>query len=191
MNIIVRGNYAIAGNITYRTESPVVEIALPADGTAEVFLTIDLPHRSVEASGKYVISEDFLNLLRQEDPPKELQKPIDEEASRIRRHITSAVRRVLYAVKYCLKQVDLDENLFAIKSIVYSLDDTSWKFFPGFKVSATFSAYGSTPLDSETARLILGHLNSGVETFFCSKLSAPSKEGEPSKIQMDRRHDSS
>lgn len=186
MNITVRGNYAIAGNIAYRHESPVVEIVLPTDGTAEVFLAIDLPNRSIEASGKYLISEDLLDLLRQEEPPKELQKPIDEEVSKIRRHITSAVRRFLYAVKYCLKQVDLDESLLAIKSIAYSLEGTTWKSFPGFKVSATFSAYGSTPLDSEIAKLILDHLNSGAETFFAlSFLHRAKKERHPKYKWID------
>jgi hypothetical protein len=149
-------------------------------------LAIDLPNRSIEASGKYLISEDLLDLLRQEAPPKELQKPMDEEVSKIRRHITSAVRRVLYAVKYCLKQVDLDESLLAIKSIAYSLEGTTWKSLPGLKVSATFSAYGSTSLDSETARLILDHLNSGAETFLAlSFLHRAKKERHPKYKWID------
>jgi hypothetical protein len=186
MNIDVRGNYTIAGKITYRSESPVVQITLPTDGTTEVLLVIDLPQRSVEATGKYAVGEKFLYLLRQEDPPKEFPQPIVEEASRIRRHITSALRRVLYAVKYCLKQVDLDENLFAIKSIEYSLDNTNWKFFPGLKVATTFSAYSMTALDFETAGLILGHLNSGVKTFFAlSFLHRAKKELHPKHKWID------
>ncbi|MEE4354668.1 MAG: hypothetical protein V2J25_17565, partial [Desulfatiglans sp.] len=131
MKITVRGNYTISGKITYRPESPLVKIALPSDGTSEISLSIDLIEQSIEATGEYGISVEFFDLLKQEDHPKELPKNIAKEASAIRRHITSTIRRVLHAVKYCLKQMELDENLFAIKSLTYSFDNVNWRYLPG------------------------------------------------------------
>lgn len=186
MKITVRGNYTIAGKITYRPESPIVEIALASDGTAEISLSIDLVRQSIEATGEYGISEELFDLLKQEDQPKKLQPNIDEELSEIRRHITSTIRRVLYAVKYCLKQVELDENLFAIKSITYSFDDVNWRFLPGAKMAITTSSYGTTPLDMESAKLIREHLSSGVEPFLAlSFLQRAKKERHPKYKWID------
>jgi len=186
MRITVRGNYTIAGKITYRPEFPLVEIALPSDGMAEIFLSIDLIEQSIEATGEYGMSVEFVDLLKQEDHPKELSQNIAKESSAIRRHMTSTIRRVLHAVKYCLKQVEIDENLFAIKSLTYSFDNVSWRYLPGAKLTITTSSYGITPLDMESAKLIQDHLSSGIEPFMAlSFLQRAKKESHPKYKWID------
>jgi hypothetical protein len=186
MKITIRGNYTISGKIAYRPESPLVELPLPSDGTAEILLSIDLARQSIEATGEYEISEEFLDLLKQEDLPKELPPNIVEEASEIRRHITSSVRQVLYAVKYCLKQIELDENLFGLKNITYSFDNMNWRFFPGAKLTITASSYSTNPLDIKSAELIRDHLSSEIEPFLAlSFLHRAKKERHPKYKWID------
>lgn len=186
MKITVRGNYTIAGKIEFRRESPVVEISLKTDDKIEVSLSINLVKQSIEATGEYEISAEFLNLLKQEVHPEELPQNVAKEASTIRRHITSTIRHFLHAVKYCLKQVRLDENLFAIKSVTYSIDNENWRYLPGAKLSMTASSYSITPLDKESAIQIKNHLASGIEPFMAlSFLQRAKKERHPKYKWID------
>ncbi|MCK4792333.1 MAG: hypothetical protein KAV87_51865 [Desulfobacteraceae bacterium] len=186
MKVIVKGSYTILGEIQTDAEEFPIRINCPSDNSPEIVLEIDPKEQSIEALGEFEITDEFWNILSQKASVKKMPGGIEKEASMIRTHLITSVKRVLNAIKYCLKHIELEEELLGIKGTFWSIDKKNWEGFPGGPLSMVLSSYGLQALNKKSAKLLEDYLVNGPEPFLAlSFLHRAKRERNPKYRWID------
>jgi hypothetical protein len=183
MKVTIKGSYTILGKIYSDTKEYPVIINCPPETKPEIFLEIDPKEQSVEAFGNFDISDEFWNILSSKEPVQEIPDSIEKEASAIRTHLTTSTRHVLNGIKYCLKHIELEEELFSIKGTFWSIDKKNWQGFPGGQLSMVFSSRSMEALNKKSAILLEEYLVKGPEPFLALSFLHRAKREKNSKYR--------
>jgi hypothetical protein len=165
MKVTIKGSYTILGKIHSGAEEFPIRINCPPDTGPEIVLKINPEEQSVEAFGDFDVSDEFWDVLSKKVSVQEIPDNIEKEASSIRTHLTTSTKRVLNAIKYCFKHIELEEELFSIKGTFWSIDKKVWEIFPGSKISAVFSTRSFKSLNKESVQLLQEYLANGPDPF--------------------------
>jgi hypothetical protein len=186
MKVTIKGSYSILGKINSDAEEFPIRINCPPGTGPEIVLEINPEEQSVEAFGDFDISKEFWDFLSKKVSVQAIPDSIEKEASSIRTHLTTSAKRVLNAIKYCLKHIELEEELFSIKGTFWSIDKKNWQGFPGSQLSVVFSARSFEALNKKSARLLEDYLVKGPEPFLSlSFLHRAKRERNPKYRWID------
>lgn len=186
MIVTIKGSYTISGKIDSDAEDFPLKINCPSVDGPDITLDIHPKEQLIEATGDYDISHEFLNFLRKKTPIQISSKNIEKEAAIIRIHLLTSTRRVLNAIKYCFKNIELDEEFFRIKGTFWSIDRNDWGRFPGGQVSMAIGTRSVQPLNIESVKILEAYLAKGYDPFlFLSFLHRAKRETNPKYKWID------
>jgi len=186
MKVTIKGSYTILGKIHSDAEEFPVKISCPPDTGPGIIIEIDPKEQSVEAFGDFNISDEFWEVLTKNVSGQKLSDSTYDEASSIRTHLIISTKRVLNAIKYCLKQIELEEELFSIKGTFWSIDKENWQVFPGGRLLAVLSARNMEALNKKSVRLLEDYLVKGPAPFlYLSFLHRAKRERNPKYRWID------
>lgn len=186
MKVTIKGSYTILGNIHSDAEEFPIRINCPPDTGPEIVLEINPKEQSVEAFGDFDISDEFWDVLSKKVSGQEIPDSIAKEASSIRTRLTTSAKRVLNAIKYCLKHIELEEELFSIKGTFWSIDKKNWQGFPGGQISVVLNSQTIEALNKKSAKLLEDYLVKGPEAFLAlSFLHRAKRERNPKYMWID------
>lgn len=186
MKVTIKGSYTILGKIHSDAKEFPVRINCPPETEPEIILEINPKEQSVEAFGDFDISDEFWGVLSNKESVQEIPDSIEKEASSIRTHLTTSAKRVLNAIKYCLKHIELEEELLGIKGTFWSIDKKNWQGFPGGQLSMVFSGRSIEALNKKSAKLLEEYLVKGPEPFLAlSFLHRAKRERNPKYRWID------
>lgn len=186
MKVTIKGSYTILGKIHSDSEKFPVKINCPTDTKPEIIIEINTEKQSVEAFGVFEVSDELWDFLSKKRAVKEISDRIEKEASFIRRHLIISAKRVLNAIKYCFKHIELEEELFSIKGTFWSIDKKNWEGFPDAQLSIATSGRGFWALNQKSAKQLEDYLVNGPEPFLAlSFLHRAKRERNPKYRWID------
>jgi hypothetical protein len=146
----------------------------------------DAPDQTqVVSSSQVQVSSDLLTFLQRNAPEQGPSDLAQAELASVKLHITDATRRVVGAIKYCLKQRAIGEDLIGGKGFHWSLDGGTWRAIRG-KASVSVTTHGYQFLDDRSADMIQEFLEHGPEPLVALKfLHRAMTETNPRYMWLD------
>ncbi len=140
---------------------------------------INSDKKSVDSFCDFDASQKTWELLK-ENKIKNLPTEVAKETSFIHSHLVMSTRNVLNIIKFYFKQINLDEELLAIKGTYWSLDKLQWKTFPSGGISVSISTRSIKQINQDTIKEIEEYLIHGAEPFFALRfLHRAKRENNP------------
>jgi hypothetical protein len=136
MLIYLKGCYTILGKIHSNSKEYRFQFKVPLkDKTSIIIDIISVNIISnegiVESFGKYEVSKEMWDVLQTDICDGEtLSLGLQAELKLMTSNISKATKKVLYLIKYCFNCPDLNDDLFSVKDVYWSIDKSKWKSIP-------------------------------------------------------------
>jgi len=182
MHIYMKGCYTVLGRIESKDEEKRFSFVVAVKDEPNVTVYITPGYGIVESFHEAEISDDMFSFLKEymDDNNKKLSRNLLAELSRLTSILSQSTRRVLTQIKYGLNQKDLDEQLFSVRDVYWSLDNDDWEKLP-MLVSVVGSVEMFQFLTDDTTQAIQEHLKvEAPEPFLALRhLHRARREGNP------------
>jgi len=178
--IYLKGCFTLLGKVDSDAEGNRLRLSVPLEGKPRVVVEIVLDEKSIESFYEFEVSKEMWDVLQtgMTDGSK-LPKNMQNELSRMTSDISTATRKALSLIKYCLYQIELSENLFSIKGMYWSVDKVRWKLMP-MMLYAIMLPLDYIKLNEDSVKIIQGYLEDGLEPFLALRhLQRAKKEDNP------------
>jgi len=182
MLIYVKGCYTLLGKINVESKEERYRFKIPIGNDQEVTVEITPDKNEIESICRSEISDEMWKVLQTGvHDGRKLSSKLQDELNEIISQINSATRKVMNLIKYCLNQIDLDENLFSLKlaGTHWSIDKSKWETLPVL-LKAIISIENIIPLDYDNSKTIQEYIVEGFEPFIALRhLQKAKKETNP------------
>jgi hypothetical protein len=160
MHIYLKGCYTILGKISCRGKGKRFSFAVAVKDELDVTVYVIPDGGTIEVLHQAEISKSMIDFLKEyvSDNSKRLPQNLRAELLRITTVMSESTRRVLTHIKYGLNQKDVDEELFSVRGVYWSLDNEHWERLP-MLTTVVASVDTFLFLTDDTARFIQGYLN--------------------------------
>lgn len=171
MEIYLKTHFTLLGSI-HSDEEKHYKFNVTMEGNVPVevhIYTSETPDNSwqIESFCKTFISSELKEAL--EENVERLSEELETEFMNIQSCIKSATERILVLIKYELRQVDIQENLFSLKDYFWSIDNNNWNKARHYGMRITTLTRGLLPLTKKTEESIQEKIQSDYKPFFALK----------------------
>lgn len=132
MHTYLKGCYTVLGKIKCKDKGKRFSFTVTVEDASNVIVRISPEHGTIESFHEAEISDEMVSFLREyvHDTSKKLPQNLRQELSKATSVLSQSTRRVLTQIKYGLNQTDLDEQLFSVRDVYWSLDGQKWERLP-------------------------------------------------------------
>lgn len=188
MHIYLKGCYTVLGKIECKDKGKRFSFVVAVKDEPSVTVHITPDDGTIESFHETEISNEMISFLREymDDNNKKLPQNLRTELSKATSTLSQSTRRVLTQIKYGLNQKDLDEQLYSVRGVYWSLDNNNWERLP-MLTSVVGSVDVFLFLTDETAHAIQEHLKlKAPEPFLALRhLHRARREGNPRHKWID------
>lgn len=186
MLVHLKGCYTILGKIYSKADKSQIRFNVPLKSKPDIIVCMMLDENMIESYHKREVSGEMWEVLQTDTcDAKDLSPELQAELSGIKIDISEATRKILYLMKYCFYNVELDERLFSVRSISWSTDKSKWKPLP-MMVTTSMDVCNTVCFRENTARAIQSYVDDGFQPFFALRhLHRAKKETNPRHKWID------
>jgi len=165
MIIYLTSYHSIEGKLCSDPSENRFRFSVPLKDKSPVIVDIIPNEKRVETFSEFEISPEVWNVIHNDLDLKDLPKNLQDEISEIHLSISNSVKKVLSPIKYCLKCIDLSENLISNTKIYWSRYKSNWNPLPS-RIYITLDDRGFWQLNKETATDIQKYIQNDFKPFF-------------------------
>ncbi len=176
IRIMIKGLFTILGDVSYEKNGSFFEFTFP-DRTP-ITVTVIPKNKEVTSFQEVEVSNELLTIL-ETGIYRGMSQKTELELSKVCSASSNAARRVIYLIKYCFNQIDIEDELMSCKEESWSKDGLKWTRLHRNLTLITWST-GMRSLDDDSAKWLQTYINSDYQPFLALRhLHRAQKESSP------------
>jgi len=159
--IFVKGSYTILGEM--KTSKKEFCFQVNISNKLPVTLSINPEGTQIESIQEVEVSEELLKKM-EANSYDNLSKELGSELIEITSGVNISTRRTLSIIKYYLNQTGINEGLFSVRDVFWSLDGKTWKRI-NQRLTITMWTESMLPLNDDSKKLVQDFIDSDAHPF--------------------------